>query len=135
MAEAVFPLVRKIAEQNDSHVILFHVTTPMDAMYYGSELMAASVDLEHTLRVQANTYLQHTLSAWVDRGLKAVAVLKDAPKVPAAITAYAIEHGVDLIAMSTHGRSGLDNLLVGGVAVSVLHLTQVPVLMVHPDET
>jgi nucleotide-binding universal stress UspA family protein len=40
----------------------------------------------------------------------------------------------DLIAMSTHGRSGLRRLAFGSVTDKVLHATKVPVLMVRAPE-
>jgi hypothetical protein len=40
---------------------------------------------------------------------------------------------VDLIVMSTHGRSGLGRLVFGSVAESVLRGTRVPILLVRPS--
>jgi nucleotide-binding universal stress UspA family protein len=39
---------------------------------------------------------------------------------------------VDLVAMATHGRSGLRRLVLGSVAEGVLHRLQVPVLLIRP---
>ncbi|MDQ2052421.1 ferredoxin Fer [Natronolimnohabitans sp. A-GB9] len=50
------------------------------------------------------------------------------------ILAYADEHDVDLIAMGTHGRSGLDRFLLGSVAQQTLRESSIPVATVH-DET
>jgi nucleotide-binding universal stress UspA family protein len=45
------------------------------------------------------------------------------------------EHDVDLVVMATHGRRGLDRLLMGSVAEKVLRLSSVPVLAVRlPEE-
>lgn len=44
------------------------------------------------------------------------------------ICAAAREHGCDLIAMSTHGRSGFQRLVLGSVAEGVLRHSHVPVL-------
>jgi nucleotide-binding universal stress UspA family protein len=41
-------------------------------------------------------------------------------------------NAVDLIAMATHGRSGLSHWLLGSVAERVLHSTGVPLLLVRP---
>jgi nucleotide-binding universal stress UspA family protein len=50
-----------------------------------------------------------------------------------AIAEYAEEHAVDLIALSTHGRSGFRHLALGSVAEAVLRRSRVPVL-VFPRE-
>ena len=41
----------------------------------------------------------------------------------------------DLIVMATHGRRGLDRLVHGSVARSVLHRTKVPLLLLHGADT
>ena len=40
---------------------------------------------------------------------------------------------IDLIAMATHGRSGLSRLLLGSVAEEVLHNAPIPVLLLRPS--
>ena len=49
----------------------------------------------------------------------------------------ATEHirGCDLIAMSTHGRGGLERLMMGSVTERVLHSTKLPMLIVRPQRT
>jgi nucleotide-binding universal stress UspA family protein len=49
-----------------------------------------------------------------------------------AILDYVDEHGVDLVVMGTHGRRGLDRVLIGSVTERVVRLADVPVLTVHP---
>ncbi|MCX7893424.1 MAG: universal stress protein [Burkholderiales bacterium] len=39
--------------------------------------------------------------------------------------------GCDVIWMGTHGRGAVGSLLLGSVATKVLHLTHVPVMLVH----
>jgi nucleotide-binding universal stress UspA family protein len=68
-----------------------------------------------------------------DRGLEAVtAVLEGTPV--ADLLGYADDHDVDLIAMGTHGRSGLDRYLMGSTTERVLRRADVPVLTVTPDD-
>jgi nucleotide-binding universal stress UspA family protein len=50
----------------------------------------------------------------------------------AAIVGFAREWGADLIAMATHGRTGLREVVQGSVAAAVLRTARVPVLMVRP---
>jgi nucleotide-binding universal stress UspA family protein len=47
------------------------------------------------------------------------------------IVEYAAEKGVSLIAMSTHGRTGLTRWVLGSVADKVLHGARIPVLLVR----
>jgi nucleotide-binding universal stress UspA family protein len=41
--------------------------------------------------------------------------------------------GVDLIAMATHGRTGLTHLMLGSVAEHVVRHVNVPVFMFRPE--
>lgn len=43
--------------------------------------------------------------------------------------------GCDLIAMSTHGRGGLERLVMGSVTERVLHATKLPMLIVRPQRS
>jgi len=57
----------------------------------------------------------------------------DAPagKVSTRICELARETGADLIALASHGRSGLGRMLLGSVAENVLRHAEVPVLVVR----
>jgi len=47
---------------------------------------------------------------------------------------YATKHDIDLIAMATHGRSGLAHVLLGSVAEKVVRKAPCPVLTIkHPS--
>jgi len=48
------------------------------------------------------------------------------------ILTVAREAPVDMIAMASHGRTGLERLLMGAVATRVVHRSTVPVLLVRP---
>jgi len=50
------------------------------------------------------------------------------------IVRYADEAKIDLIAMTTHGRTGLSRLLFGSVAEQVTHTSPVPVMLLRPFE-
>ncbi len=52
-------------------------------------------------------------------------------RVPDAIVAESQEARADLIVMGTHGRHGIDHLLLGSVAEGVVRTTSVPVLLIH----
>lgn len=60
------------------------------------------------------------------------AVRTDVPHT--AILRYASEQGIDLVAMGTHGRTGVDRYLLGSVTEKVVRLSDVPVLTVKADD-
>jgi nucleotide-binding universal stress UspA family protein len=47
-----------------------------------------------------------------------------------AIVDYVAAEGIDLVVMGTHGRTGLDRMLIGSVAEKVVRTAPVPVLTV-----
>jgi nucleotide-binding universal stress UspA family protein len=53
------------------------------------------------------------------------------PAAPAVVEAARVQK-VDLIVMSTHGRSGFGRIIFGSVAESVLRGTRVPIFLVRP---
>jgi nucleotide-binding universal stress UspA family protein len=52
-----------------------------------------------------------------------------------AIIDYAVDHDADLVVMGTHGRTGLNRLVLGSVTERTLRTSPVPVLTVHEDTT
>ena len=82
---------------------------------------------------EAARQLGTLVSEWQERGIAAYTqVLWGEPALE--IIEFARSHDVDLIAMSTHGRSGLDRLILGSVAERVVLEAGVPVLVVRPHE-
>jgi nucleotide-binding universal stress UspA family protein len=49
-----------------------------------------------------------------------------------AIVKYAAENQIDLIAIATHGRSGLGRVLIGSVADYVIRKSRIPILLIRP---
>lgn len=47
---------------------------------------------------------------------------------------YAGKHGVDLIVMTTHGRSGVLRWALGSVADRVMRYASIPVMLIRPGE-
>ena len=47
-----------------------------------------------------------------------------------SLVRYAVNNGVDLIIMATHGRSGISKIFWGSVAEKILRATAIPVLLI-----
>lgn len=59
------------------------------------------------------------------------AVLEGSPKVE--IVRYARKQNIDLIVLTTHGRTGLPHVIMGSVAESVVRTAPCPVLTLRPE--
>jgi len=100
---------------------------------YGTELYTVGLDdrAMEPLRAQAQGYLDRLAARLRADGVR----VQTATVIDLAATAilnYAQAHAVDLIALETHGRTGLARWLVGGVADKVIRGATVPVLLHRP---
>lgn len=50
------------------------------------------------------------------------------------ILEYVSEHDIDMVVMGTHGRTGIDRVVMGSVAERVVRQSPVPVLTVRGKE-
>jgi nucleotide-binding universal stress UspA family protein len=49
------------------------------------------------------------------------------------IADYAQKNGMELIVIATHGYTGMKKMMLGSVALKVLHESNVPVLLIRPE--
>ncbi len=85
-----------------------------------------------TAKGQAEAYLRKFLAAQIPDLDGARAVVREG--LPAdAIRGAATDLGADLIVMGTHGRNGLNRLMLGSITERVLRESGVPVLAVRGD--
>ena len=88
---------------------------------------------EEAERAGAMSYLNGVAARLAERGYTTrveVAVGSSA----ATIATVVHDRGVDLIAMATHGRSGLARAVLGSMATATIHRGGVPVLLTRPAE-
>lgn len=83
------------------------------------------------LRTEATTVVQAARSTVEDAGLKANSQVLEAHRAHEGILEVAESVRADLIVMGSHGRSGLDKLVMGSVTQRVLQHTRLPVLVVR----
>lgn len=76
----------------------------------------------------AEAMLERAASDFQDVATEVEAIYRNDPAH--AIVTYARNHPVDLIAMATHGRTGVGRWLMGSVTQKVLGSSPVPVLVV-----
>ncbi len=114
-------------------VVLLRVAEPI----HSSDLAAyaeAGIDtalLMRDVETGANTYISRMAEEMKKAGLPARGVVKTGWAADTIIK-YSEENGIDLIIMSTHGRSGIGRWFMGSVADKVVRHSKVPVLTVAP---
>ncbi|WP_374685888.1 universal stress protein [Promineifilum sp.] len=115
LAEEVLPMGLALAEALDGAVTLLRVQPPDPSDGYLESVTARYGDLD--VRLRAETLIR------ADTGSSAVAQ---------AILDYAEQNDVGLIAMSTHGRSGLQRWVYGSVTQKLVGHSNRAMLVVRP---
>ena len=87
-------------------------------------------DLVAGVRTGTAQYLEEVRQQFAQKGYQVTTQLVDGEPAQ-VILDVASEQGADLIAMSTHGRSGLARWTLGSVAERVLHGASVPIFLVR----
>ncbi len=134
LAECVVEHVKSIATGCQvPTVVLLRVVEPLILPANLPDKMA--VDAYRDANVEAEDQAKNYLSEMEER-LKAegIAVETDIADGPPAdeILKYAEKNGIDLIVMSTHGRSGVSRWFFGSVTDRVVRQSLTPVLTVTP---
>ncbi len=80
-------------------------------------------------RAEADTYLAGVATQLRETGLTVATRVVEGVPPAAGILSHAEEQPTDLIAITTHGRTGLSRLLLGSVADKVVRGSSVPVLV------
>lgn len=135
LAEVVFAYAKELAGRLSLDVTLLHVCSPTEqelAPMHRSytEHMAGIVKLQ-VEAIQKKVGIQPGGKAVEVRGELVVGYPAE------EILSYADENDIDLILMSTHGRSGIRRWAMGSVADKVLRASKVPVWLVRagiPEE-
>ncbi len=142
LAECVFEHVKEIAKGCEAaEVDLIYVVAPFPSPF-GEFMQTSDVGYQtgdvQTFGVEryekwGKEYLDGVAKAFAKDGLPAKSiVLRGDPSN--VILNYVKDNGVDLVVMSTHGRSGPAKWTLGSVADRVLRQSLAPVMIVRPQE-
>jgi nucleotide-binding universal stress UspA family protein len=129
VAESILPFILEIAGPLDMEVALVRVLVPGPPMAVEGARHVAIEDAAK-LRAEAEEYLASIAADLRAKGVGVTTAVRRGEPV-AEILAGAREVDADLIAMTTHGRSGLSRLLFGSVAAAVLSHAEIPVFLMR----
>jgi nucleotide-binding universal stress UspA family protein len=130
-AEAILPHVKNLSLCFNTKVILFIVAEPSIMLEY-DEVIDMSKYLEIRSHQKKNTeaYLASLQEEFRENGIKVETLIGHGRVVDAIIDA-AERINADLVAMASHGRSGLSRTFYGSVAAGVLQRIDRPLLLVR----
>ena len=133
-AERILPYVEELALKFEANLVLLQVIEP-------SVVLAAPYDMGHYYDVnqierlgdEAKAYLGTLQANFGAKGLS-VEIMVDNGPVVTCVLEEAVRKNVDLIAMASHGRSGLARAFYGSVAAGILHQADRPLLLIRAQE-
>jgi nucleotide-binding universal stress UspA family protein len=130
-AERILPHVEELAQRFGAQVIFLFVVEPI---IYAVDLYdysgAVDPDLTERSVEEAKAYLDSMKAKLIEKNIESK-VCVESGSVVATIINVAEREGVDLIAMASHGRSGLSHVFYGSVAIGVLHRVDRPLLIIR----
>ncbi len=145
-ASIILPHAASIAKSSHAEIILLHVTTPYVHEFSYSGLYdigtPSSSDTYHqflqdmTKRIKESAIadLKKVKEELLSAGVKKITTKVVEGYPPEIILYIAQREKIDLIMMSTHGRTGLKKVLIGSVAEQIIHQAACPVFTVHPNQ-
>ena len=135
-SEAVIPYIGKLASRLKAEVTLLQV---LPLGYHGINFEGEGyvyiyhqADQMASDKAFAQGYLDKVVARLKQKGVKAKSEVRFG-NVAEEIIRLAADIKADLVAMSTHGRSGIGRWILGSVAERVLHEGYRPLLLVRPS--
>lgn len=130
-AEKILPHALEMARRYQAQLLLVQVIDAeianLTAFDYLPEVKVGEL---HQQVIDARAYLQSQQLLLQKQGITSEIYIKPGGVIK-GILEVASDEAVDLIAMSTHGRTGLTQLLYGSVAAGVLQGSNCPLLLVR----
>jgi nucleotide-binding universal stress UspA family protein len=131
LAEAVLPHVEALAKSEGAEIVILRVPAVPAAEYFARD-PAAGEAIRQDIEIEAKDYVNKAVDALKKEQIRVTGIVQEGA-VPETILEVAEETHADMIAMSTHGRTGFSRWLMGSVADRVVHYAHVPVMLIHPN--
>lgn len=130
LAEQVLPPVVALAQAFDAEMVLFQVAIVQVSGAFTGEWYLPLQGILETARQDAQAYLDRVAARLKGDGFKVSTAMRVGAVADSIVDHAQINH-IDLIAMCTHGRTGLARWTLGSVADRVLRAGHVPLLLVR----
>jgi nucleotide-binding universal stress UspA family protein len=135
IGEAAIPFTEALGKALYAELVLYHVVEPVTTWAgYGVEVGYNIPQDSESRKVSALAYLEGVRKRLTEKGL-ITTIEVEAGRAADLIIDYAKSKPIDIIAMSTHGRSGIGRWVFGSVTDKVLHSGDAAVLVVRAAKT
>ena len=124
--ETVLIHIRKLAQLTHAQLILVHVADGFAARLQDQLNLADSEEIKDD-----QAYLDKVAAGLRNEGFDARAILVHGKEPVDGILSVAQKEGGDLIAMATHGHQFIEDMILGSVADTLRHRTDIPILMIR----
>jgi nucleotide-binding universal stress UspA family protein len=133
LADKTLPLVTQIAQKLELEIFLFRAySNPYSPFISGGGHYAVNVDeLLADIREGARKYLEEKMAQLEKRGVGEISYLLQEGDAADAIVSVAKDTPESMIAMCSHGRSGVKRWAMGSVAEIVVRHSNSPVLVLR----
>jgi len=135
-SEAVMPYIEELASKLEAEIVLIQVLERPFHVYPGGEggaLIPYTEAEMKSLSANAPSYLEEMISLLNRKGIPTRSEVRVGAAAKEIIN-LADETNSDLLAMSTHGKSGFSRWAFGSVADKVLHAGNTPLLLIRIPE-
>jgi len=120
-----------LAKAFGSRVTIVYVIDPYPFTGVGTDFAYGQADYLSAATAEANAAINFAKDALTKEGVKVDSSVIEAHTVWRGIVEAGAALEIDLIVMGSHGRSGIEKLVLGSVAQAVLSHTKLPVLVVR----
>jgi len=130
-AESILSHVETLARSFKSKVIFFVAIEPVLMLEY-NEIVGISEFMEKNdyLKEKTAAYLDSLQKQFSQKGIEVRTLIGHGPTVKEIVDAAAREKA-DLVAMASHGRTGLSRTFYGSIAAGVLQRIDRPLLLIR----
>lgn len=131
-AGTALALAKEVARGTNATLHLIHIVEPVVYPADWSYAQVGFADIEQELQKNAEKELEVLATALTADGFEVVSTVRKG-RASDEICNYAKEKSISIIAIGTHGRSGLEHFLFGSTTERVLRKAPCPVLSVRQD--
>jgi nucleotide-binding universal stress UspA family protein len=132
-AEKILPHVKALAHQFGAKLVLVQVIEPVAAVVSPYETLPHyTAEYVDRLMDGAKAYLTGIREVLYAEGIETISYVENGPII-FSLMQLAVRENVDLIALASHGRTGMVRVFYGSIAAGLLQRVDRPLLIIRAE--